>query len=122
MQLTKRQMEFWTLILVLCIGTAVVVLLLDFGIKAAILEESTRLRLRIEEWERQNGRNPESTNEGGNGNDALDNPPLPSDVLVVDTARMEERSNSNGYPSPARKTSKRRTISDGTSSDNPVQS
>jgi hypothetical protein len=122
MQLTKRQMEFWTLILVLCIGTAIVVLLLDFGIKAAILEESTRMRLKIEEWERLNGRHSEGTNEGRDGNDALDNPPLPSDVLVVDAARMEERVNPNGSPRTARKTNKRRAQPDGTSSDNPVQS
>jgi hypothetical protein len=120
MQLTKKQMEFWTIILVLCIGTAIAVLLLDFGIKAAILEESTRLRLRIEEWERHYGRQSESPTESRAANDSLDNPPLPSDVLVVNPARMEERVVSNGDSSTSAKAGVRRPKSHGSPLDHSI--
>lgn len=89
MQLTKKQMEFWTVILVLCLGTAFLVLVIDFGIKAAILEESNRLRLKIEGWEVANGRGTAETNAVGIGDDAPVNTDLSGDVLVDEPTRME---------------------------------
>lgn len=122
MQLTKKQLEFWTVILLLCIGTAVMVLILDFGIKAAILEESTRMRLKIEEWEKLNGRVPAEANASRNANDASDDPALPGDVLVVNPSRMEAGGHPNGSTAAARKTRQRRSEPHGEATDNPVQS
>jgi len=93
MQMTKKQAEFWVALLVLCIIVAVAVLLVDFGIKAAILEESNKLRLTIEGIER-------GQNAGGAAQDRADNntsndATIPSDVLVGDTPGMEAGSADN---------------------------
>lgn len=96
MEMTKKQAEFWVAILVLCLFTAVAIMLVDFGIKAAILEESNRLRLTIEEETVRRGQKPVRTNEDRNTNDISNDPPLPSDVLVVDSSRVEERNTPNG--------------------------
>jgi hypothetical protein len=108
-ELTKKQAEFWVAILVLCIIFAVAILLVDFGIKAAILEESNRLRLQIEDWEvRQSGRVAAAANAGRTGNDDSDNPPFPSDVLVDNATGMEKGSSPNGDTAPRANPRKRR--------------
>ena len=93
MQMTKKQAEFWVALLVLCIIVAVAVLLVDFGIKAAILEESNKLRLTIEGIER-------GQSAGGAAQDRADNntsndATISSDVLVGDTPGMEAGSADN---------------------------
>lgn len=116
MEMSKKQAEFWVALIVLCTIFAVAILLVDFGIKSAILEESNRLRIKIEDWERANGRKSAGTNEVGNANDASDNYPLPSDVLVVDTSRLEA---GNG---DARNTTKaRNTSTNGAKSSRPAR-
>jgi hypothetical protein len=109
MELTKKQVEFYTAILVLCIIFAVAITLVDYGIKASILEQSNALRLRIEEWERNNGRQSTGANEVRTNHDSGYNPPLPGDVLVDNSPRMEEGNASKGNASKARNTPRRRT-------------
>jgi hypothetical protein len=110
MEMSKRQAEFWVMILVLCIITAAVIMLVDFGIKAAILEESTRLRLAIEEQEvRRSGQKPSRTDASGVANDSPNHPPIPSDVLVVDSAGMEAGNVPNGATDSTTGPRKRRT-------------
>lgn len=113
MEMTKKQAEFWVAILVLCLFTAVAILLVDFGIKASILEESNRLRLTIEEETVRRGSKPDGANENRNANDISDNPPLPSDVLVVDPSRLEEGNASNGATEKGPNTRPRRAQSRG---------
>lgn len=111
MEMTKKQAEFWVAILVLCLFTAVAILLVDFGIKASILEESNKLRLTIEEETLSRGQKPKRANENGNANDISDNPPLPGNVLVDDTARMEARNVPNGATPKATNSRPRRAQS-----------
>lgn len=89
MEMTRRQAEFWTLIIGICTVVSIAVLLLDFGIKAAILEESTRLRIAIEDEARKNGRQSKETNTGRIDNDDSVDGPIPDDLLVVDSTGME---------------------------------
>lgn len=109
MEMSKKQAEFWVALLVLCIIFAVAILLVDFGIKSAILEESTRLRLVIEDEEvRRSGRKPAGTNAVGANNDRGNDVPFPSDVLVDHPPGMEKGSSPNGDKTPGATTRKRR--------------
>jgi hypothetical protein len=95
MQLSRKQLEFFGVIIVICTIISAVILLIDFGIKTAILEESVRLRLKIEQWERVNGLNTKTT-ANGVVDDAPINTPVPGLVLVDDTPGMETTERSNG--------------------------
>jgi hypothetical protein len=100
-EISKKQAEFWAFVLMMCIAVSCVVLLVDFGIKAAILEESNKLRLTIEEEEvRRSGRRREEANANGIVPDAPVDAPIPGHVLVVDAAGMEETGPSNGAAEP----------------------
>lgn len=97
MDLTKRQAEYWAFILALMITIAVAVLLIDFAIKTAILEESNKLRMMLEAEEvRRNGQKPKPTDAGRAANISDNNPSIPGDVLVVDTPGMETGNVHNG--------------------------
>lgn len=111
MELSKKQVEFYTAILVLCIIFAVAITLVDYGIKASILEQSNNLRLRIEEWERDNGRKPAGANEIRATNDAPNDTPFPSDVLLVNPPGMETGNGAQGHTAKARNTSSTRSKS-----------
>lgn len=109
MEMSKKQAEFWVALIVLCIIFAVAILLVDFGIKAAILEESTRLRLTIEDEEvRRSGRNTTGANAVGIDNDRSNDPAFPADVLVDNPSRMEKGSSANGDKTPGTNPRKRR--------------
>lgn len=95
MELSKKQLEFWAVLLIIILSASVLIMLVDFGIKAAILEESTRLRLKIEEWEK-GGRNPTKANASGASNDVAIDTPFPSDLLVVNPSRVEKGNVPNG--------------------------
>jgi len=105
-EMSKRQTEFWVAMLVLCIIVATAILLVDFGIKSAILQESNRLRLTIEG--ELNGRVAKTTNAGRATNKSADDPPYPSDVLVVNSPGMEAGSADNGDKAPGGNARKRR--------------
>lgn len=122
MQLTKRQLEFWAFVIVLCLSVSIAVLLIDFGIKAAILEESVRLRVKIDQWEVANGQRPASTNDSGIDNDSSVDDDLSFDVLVVDSSRMEKGHASNGSKETSNSTrSRRRTEPNGADTDTSIQ-
>lgn len=93
MEPTKKQIQFWLAMLFLCLMVAVAITLVDFGIKAAILEESNRLRRLIEGEEI--GRIKESNAKGDTTNPVYD-PPLPSSLLVDKPTRMETTDDANG--------------------------
>jgi hypothetical protein len=106
MEMTKKQAEFWAFIIIMCTMAAIAILLVDFGIKSAILEESTRLRLTIEE---HSGRQRQETNASGASDDAPNDPPFPSDVLVVNPERLEKGNVHNGSAEAAHRPANRRT-------------
>jgi hypothetical protein len=84
----KDPVRLWLFLVVLMLGTAVTVLLLDFGIKAAILEESNALRLAIErERNEQFVRRTEVPNANGTSSDDSYSP----DVVGINDARLETR-------------------------------
>ena len=120
MQMSKKG-EFLAVLLTLCTVVMVVVLLLDIQIKAAILEESTKLRLTIEDEEvRQSGRRRQETNADRVSNDAPNDAPIPSNVLVVKPAGMEAGSASNGTEKPVPSPRVRRSKSGRPASDRTV--
>jgi hypothetical protein len=106
MELNKKQTEFWAVILIICLVVSAAIMLVDFQIKQAILEESVRLRLAIEEWEvRSSGLR---ANKNRATNDSTDNATISGSVLVDQPARMETGNVSNGATKQAPKTTARR--------------
>lgn len=121
MQLTKRQLEFWSFVIILCLSVSVLVLIIDFGIKAAILEESLRLRVKIDEWEVANGRRPKAPDDRGIDDDNTVNTDIPGDVLVVDTPGMEKGHGANGTKAPSHSPRRqRRTQPNGADTDSAI--
>lgn len=97
MEPTRKQIQFWLAMLFLCLIVAVAITLVDFGIKAAILEESNRLRKLIEGEEI--GR-VQKANTAGDSSNSIYDPPLPSSLLVDKPARMEAKDGPNGATKP----------------------
>ncbi len=87
MELSKRQAQFYTVILLVAIIIAVTIMAVDFGIKGAILEESNALRKVI---------NGQRAAQNGATNYPADDVAFPRDVLGDDASRMEARGSSNG--------------------------
>lgn len=106
MELNKKQLEFWAFIVIMALAASIAVLLIDFQIKTAILEESNRLRLTIEGW--QGGQNRQAANANGAVPDASNDAAIPGDVLVVDPPGMETGSDANGHKASNQSTSNRR--------------
>jgi hypothetical protein len=105
MEMSKKQAEFWVALIILCLIFAVAITLVDFGIKASILEQSNRLRLEMEEWEvRISGRKPTGTDEVGASDDAPNDTSIPGDVLVVNPPGMEAGNGDSGHTAKARNT------------------
>jgi hypothetical protein len=110
MEMNKKQAEFWTILLILCIIVAVAVTIIDFSIKTAILEESLRLRGVIEA---HSGRDKAGTIDNGTANDVPNDTAIPRDVLVDDAPRMEAGNADNGATEKAPNSRARRAKSDG---------
>ncbi len=95
MELTRKQTEFWATLLGAMILVAVLITLIDYQIKASILEQATKLRLAIEKEELNHGRNAKSTDANGvanvSGNDAAISP----DLLVDNATGMEAGNDAN---------------------------
>lgn len=109
MDLNKKQLEFWAFIIIMALGASIAVLLIDFSIKTAILEESNKLRLVIEGW--QGGQHRQATDANGVVPNPDNDAPISSDVLVVDPPGMETGSGANGSKTPDKSTSNRRAQS-----------
>jgi hypothetical protein len=94
MEMTRKQVEFWSVLLAGMIGVAILVLLIDFQIKGAILEQSTQFRREYESYLR--GRIPTSANASGASDVTSDDSAIHPDLLVDDSSRMEAGNASNG--------------------------
>lgn len=86
MELTKKNTEFFTILFVICLVTAVAVMVVDFGIKAAILEESNALK-KVIDRERNGRQRPAKDRASDNGRH---DSPYPSDLLGNVPTRVEE--------------------------------
>jgi hypothetical protein len=102
--MSKKQVEFFTFLIVICTVTAAAILIIDYQIKGAILAESNRMRRAIEGWER--GQSTASANgnrsSGNSGNDTA----YPADLVDSGTAGVEKTGpiSRASRPGTARKT------------------
>lgn len=112
MEMNKRQVEFWGVTLLICLVVSVAIMIVDFQIKQAILEESTRLRLSIEEWEvRKSGLRADKVRAT---DDSANHTTIPGYVLVEPTAGMEAGNVRDGSQKEAPKSQgRRRNVSNG---------
>lgn len=90
MELSKKQLEFWTVMLGVILGVSILVMLIDFSIKAAILEESAKLRGVID------GQKPARANDNGAGRDSRKYAPVSAHVLGEQSPGMETGNVANG--------------------------
>jgi hypothetical protein len=99
-QMSKKQAEFFALIILICTVTAAFILIIDYQIKGAILEQATRLRKMIED-----GQTTAAANGYRPGNNLANEPAYPADMVGSRDAGMETASpdkTSNGTPPPSR--------------------
>ena len=101
---SKDSIKFWTFLTIMLLGVAIAVTLIDLTIKAAILSESTAMKLAMEEWEVRNGQEISGRNSAGNHSNSSDNGNLPIGLLDTGNAGVEEGSDAlgNSLPSNAR--------------------
>jgi hypothetical protein len=109
MEMSKKQTEFWVALLVLCIIFAVAIMLVDFGIKSSILEQSNRIRLLMEDWEIRNGRITTGATDIRDNDDHSNDIAFPGDVLLFDPPGMETGNADNGTAEKTDNTSTRRS-------------
>jgi hypothetical protein len=102
MDMSRKQAEFFTLLILICTVTAALILVIDFQIKGAILEESNRLRRMIDgqETAAANGSRPD--------NHHHNDPDYPADLVRGRDAGLEKASpiqagNGQGKPSRAKR-------------------
>lgn len=106
MEMSKKQAEFFTALIFICTVTAAVILLIDYQIKSAILEESNRMRKEIE---RYYGQRPAAANGGRFDRNPSNDPAYPADLVDSRATGMEETgtipgSNGTGPASKPRRT------------------
>lgn len=92
--------KFWAVLMVLVVGVAVAITLIDLTIKAAILQESNSLRLKIEDWEVKNGPRASRPNDSGDSDYADLKRFYPAPVLGGEPTGMEAGSPENGAKAP----------------------
>lgn len=88
--MSKKQAQFFAGLIIICTITAALVLVIDYQIKGAILEQANRLRLEIEGWQR--GQNPAAASGNRSDSDAGNDVSYPSDLVDSGTTRVETSS------------------------------
>lgn len=98
--MSKKQAQFFAGLILICTITAALVLVIDYQIKGAILEQANRLRLEIEDWQRGQGTKTTGSNRPDNhaGNDVS----YPADLVHSGTTGVE----ANGHSSPGNREGK----------------
>jgi|SRR5271165_1925030 len=86
---SESKVKFWGILAVIILVFSITILLVDMGIKTAIVQESNNLKLFIERH--TNGQTTAGSDESGDSSNAGDNSPLPGDVLAFNPAGMEAR-------------------------------
>ena len=105
MDMSKKQAEFFTALIIICTVTAALILVIDYQIKGAILEESNRMR---KDLETHYGQRTAAANGGRFDRNPGDNPAYPSDLVGSGTTGMEETSANGRMPRETPATPKRR--------------
>jgi hypothetical protein len=84
----EDQTKFWGILIMVAVGVAAAVLLIDLTIKAAILEEANAFKRQMNEakW---HGPGPDKADSNGASNHASDNGSNDSDDVSLFPARME---------------------------------
>lgn len=113
--MSKKQAEFFALLILICTVTAAFILLIDFQIKGAILEESNRMRRAIE----QHATSANGVRPGNNGSNDTD---YPADLVRGGTTIVETTGNihvtdgsnttQNGSQSKPQRNARRSPVSD----------
>ena len=110
MQVSKKA-EFLAALLTVCTVVMVAVLLIDFSIKTAILEESNKLRLLIEGEEVARSERRAKATTDRNAPESAHDPIVFGGLLVDDPTGMEAASSHNGAEKQTARTTTRRTQS-----------
>lgn len=104
-ELSKKQMEFFTVMFLIIVGVLTLITIIDIATKTAIIEQATKLRLTIEGYNGSDTGRPDQS--GATARLPVD-APIPSDVLDLNAARMEAGSAGNGSKaSPANRRQRR---------------
>jgi hypothetical protein len=82
-EMSKKQIEFFVILIWLAVLTAIAILVIDFQIKGAIVEQAIKLR------EVVNGQKGEATASQRSDNNGTNNPPYPSNMVDSGHAGME---------------------------------
>jgi hypothetical protein len=82
-EMSKKQIEFFVILIWLAVLTAIAILVIDFQIKGAIVEQALKLR------EVVNGQTSEATASQRSDNNGANNPPYPSNMVDSRDAGME---------------------------------
>lgn len=102
----EGRLKFWTILAGIILGVSVLVMLIDMSIKAAILEESAKLRrVILGERERQEPGNPPDNTE--HHFDAS----IPGNLLVPANPRMGTPGSNNGHKATDNARRTRRSVS-----------
>lgn len=95
MDMSKKQAEFFTILIIICTVTAAAILIIDYQIKGAILEESNRMRKAIEAFY---GQRPAAANGSRPYRNPDNDPAYPADMVGSRATGMEETSTFSALP------------------------
>ena len=92
-ELSKKQLEFFAWLILICTVTAIIVLAIDYQIKGAILEQSNALRREIEAW--RSGQSTAPTDGNRSDNHAGNDPAFPADLVDSGATGVETPSDNH---------------------------
>ncbi len=93
MEMSKKQVEFFTIIICIAVVTATAILVIDFQIKGSILEQANNFRRQYEEW--QSGQTGTATASKRSSNNGHNDSAYPSDLVGSGHAVVETAGDSN---------------------------
>jgi hypothetical protein len=96
MDMSKKQVEFFAFLIIICTVTAAAILIIDYQIKGSILEESNKMRRTIEWW--QNGQRPATADRNRPDRNPGNDVPYPSDMVDSGTTGMETAGSFSAVP------------------------
>lgn len=83
----ETKVKFWAILAIVILVFAIIITMIDLGIKTAIIQESNSLKLFIERH--TNGQPTARPDESRDNTNADNDPPLSGDVLAFNPTRME---------------------------------
>jgi hypothetical protein len=84
-EMSKKQIEFFVILIWVAVLTAIAILVIDFQIKGAIIEQAIKLR------EAMNGQTGKTTASQRPDNNGSNNAAYPNDMVASGNARMEAK-------------------------------